>query len=179
MHCFGKESQTAPNIRRAKINDAEILPATENSAGQVFRQIPDLAHLVDGEDHPPEWYRQVIGRGVSWVAVDQKDRPVGFSIAEIFSDELHIWELAVHAEWQRAGIGRRLLQHSLDDAKSQSLASVTLTTFRGVPWNEPFYARLGFITLQPGEIGSRLEEILKTEIKRGWPRRCAMRLLIK
>jgi hypothetical protein len=31
-----------------------------------------------------------------------------------------------------------------DHARTLGLTSLTLTTFRDVPWNAPFYAKLGF-----------------------------------
>jgi GNAT superfamily N-acetyltransferase len=168
-------------IRQAELRDAEILPRIENSAGQAFRQIPDLAWLADGEDLPVEWHRRIISQGTSWVAVDHRNVLVGFLSAEIVLQELHIWELSVLQERQRTGTGRRLLEHAIAHAKSLNLTAVTLTTFRHVPWNELFYARLGFVTLQVEETGPRLAEILRMEIARGWPghRRCAMRLALE
>jgi GNAT superfamily N-acetyltransferase len=169
---------TEITIRQTKFKDAEALPSIENSAGQAFRQIPDLAWLADGEDLSAEWHRKIISQGTSWVAVEKGDRPVGFLSAEISGKDLHIWELSVLLERQRAGIGRRLVEHCLEQARARSLDAVTLTTFRDVPWNEHFYARLGFAILPEGEAGPRLDDILRAEIERGWPahRRCAMRL---
>jgi GNAT superfamily N-acetyltransferase len=166
------------NIRQASSKDAEILPEIENSAGQAFRQVPELAWFADGADLPTEWHQRVIAQGTCWVAVDALDRPIGFLSAEVFSNELHIWELSVLYERQRAGLGRHLVQRSIDHAKSRYLSAITLTTFRDVPWNELFYMRLGFITLQEGETGQHLTHVLQAEIERGWPshRRCAMRL---
>jgi len=169
------------NIRPASIKDAEILPEIESSAGQAFRQVPGLAWFADGADLPAEWHRRAIAQGTCWVAVDALDRPIGFLSAEVFSNELHIWELSVLYERQRAGLGRRLVQRSIDHAKSRHLSAITLTTFRDVPWNELFYMRLGFITLPEGETGQRLNHVLQAEIVRGWPshRRSAMRLHVK
>ncbi len=168
-------------IRRAESKDAHLLPAIENSAGNLFRQIPDLAGLADGKDHSVEWYTRIIAQGVSWIAVDPHDSPVGFVVAEVLSGDLHIRELQVHYDYQRAGLGRRLLQHCLDKANSLDLASLTLTTFRSIPWNQPFYARLGFVTLQEGEISEYLKQIVLEESQHGLPadRRCVMRLPLK
>jgi ribosomal protein S18 acetylase RimI-like enzyme len=168
------------DIREAIIDDAEMLPRIERSAGQAFRQIPDLAWVADDDDLPIEWHRRMIAQGPSWVAVDRQAGPMGFLSAEILHDEMHIWELAVLRERQRAGLGRRLVQHAIDYAQSRCLAAVTLTTFRHVRWNELFYARMGFVTMRKDEAGHRLDEVLCAEIARGMPedRRCAMRLAI-
>jgi ribosomal protein S18 acetylase RimI-like enzyme len=168
------------HIRRAEITDAEALPAIERSAGQAFRQIPDLAWLADEDDLSAEWHRRMIVQGTSWVAVDPEGHPIGFLSAEVVSDELHIWEISVLHERQRAGIGHRLIQRSLVDAISRNLAAITLTTFSHVIWNKPFYERIGFTALQRGQAGPRLDDLLRAETERGLPgdRRCAMRLLI-
>ncbi|CPQ92972.1 acetyltransferase [Bordetella pertussis] len=57
------------------------------------------------------------------------------------------------------------------------LPAITLTTFRDLPWNQPFYARLGFATLQADGLNVRLQAILAREASLGLPaaRRCAMR----
>jgi hypothetical protein len=39
-----------------------------------------------------------------------------------------------------------------DWAARQGMAALTLITFRGVPWNAPYYERLGFRELAPAEL---------------------------
>jgi len=172
---------TKDNIRLAEIKDAELLPDIERSAGGRFRQIPELAWIADGEDLPIEHHLRVIPQRTSWVAVHEQDDPIAFLSAEILSGELHIWELSVRLDRQGKGIGRRLIQQAIQEAKVRGLAAVTLTTFRNVIWNEQFYARLGFKTLDGTEAGERLNQTLRAEIDRGFPaeRRCAMRLSIR
>ena len=40
---------------------------------------------------------------------------------------------------------------------------LTLSTFRSVPWNAPYYARLGFAELPAAELTPGLTEILAAE----------------
>jgi ribosomal protein S18 acetylase RimI-like enzyme len=61
-----------------------------------------------------ERYRELIAQGTSWVAVDSHDQPIGFLSAEILTDELHIWELAVRLDQQRSGHGRALIARAID-----------------------------------------------------------------
>jgi hypothetical protein len=53
----------------------------------------------------------------------------------------------------------------------------TLTTFRDVPWNMPFYARVGFEMIPRDELGSALLARLENEARRGFDptRRLVMR----
>lgn len=164
-------------IRRAEARDANAMPALENSAGTLFRELPALAWLADGEDLPVERYRELIASGASWVAVDTGDKPVAFLAGSIEADALHIWELGVRRDLQRLGIGRALLRAAIEEARARSLTGVTLATFREVAWNAPFYERLGFKTLAGDAIDARLQRVLKADAERGLPpgARCAMR----
>ncbi|ETH81148.1 acetyltransferase, GNAT family [Bordetella pertussis STO1-CHOC-0017] len=78
---------------------------------------------------------------------------------------------------QGRGIGGRLVRAAIDAAAAAGLPAITLTTFRDLPWNQPFYARLGFATLQADGLNVRLQAILAREASLGLPaaRRCAMR----
>jgi hypothetical protein len=43
------------------------------------------------------------------------------------------------------------------------MPALTLSTFRAVPWNGPYYARLGFVELRTEELTPGLTEILAEE----------------
>jgi GNAT superfamily N-acetyltransferase len=165
-------------IRLSKLADAPLLPAVEQSAGTAFRDIPSLAWVADLPDQPVEKHLVRIATGTSWIAIEDAGLVIGFVIAEPVGSEFHIDELAVRRERQRSGCGRALLNEALTWAGTRGFVTATLTTFRDVPWNEPFYRRMGFRLLAGGEIGHRLEEELLGEVERGLPRerRCAMRL---
>jgi hypothetical protein len=45
-----------------------------------------------------------------------------------------------------------LLDHVAGWAAGRGLPALTLITFRGVPWNAPYYERLGFRELAPAEL---------------------------
>jgi GNAT superfamily N-acetyltransferase len=149
----------------------------ERSAGEAFRQIPDLAWIADDTVQSEERHLQLIEGGTAWVAVGATGVPVGFLCGELLDGNLHIWELAVASDYQRRGIGRRLLDRAKHWAAQRNIAELTLTTFRDIPWNEPFYRSQGFATLLPGELTQTLRDVLASEIDAGLPaeRRCAMR----
>ena len=165
-------------IRPARAEDAGALPSIEQSAGEAFRTIPELAWLADGDNISAERHRALIADGACWVAAEEKGRPVGFLSAGIEGDALHIWELDVRLDRQGSGIGRALLERAVADARLRGLAAVTLTTFRAVHWNAPFYRKFGFRILEGAEIDGRLTGLLGDEAEHGMPsdQRCAMRL---
>ena len=156
-----------------------MLPDIEHSAGETFRDLPDLAWIADDEDMSVESHLKYVIKGTSWVA-EVDDQIIGFLCAELVARDLHIWEMAVRQEWQGKGIGRRLMKTAIEHARRHRFRAVTLTTFREVPWNEPFYRSLGFEIIDTEEMEPRLEMILHAEIQHGFQRglRCAMRLLV-
>jgi predicted N-acetyltransferase YhbS len=100
----------------------------------------------------------------------------GFLVNEPFRRELHIWEFNVHPDFQQKGIGAGLMRACMIDARNSSFSAVTLTTFRDVAWNAPFYARLGFEEVSALDAHPRLAGELALEADHGLPieRRCAM-----
>ena len=62
------------------------------------------------------------------------------------------------------------------DARNSGYSAITLTTFRDLPWNGPFYARLGFEEVTALDAHPRLAGELALEADHGLPveRRCAM-----
>ncbi|ELV2844589.1 GNAT family N-acetyltransferase [Enterobacter cloacae] len=162
-------------VRPTRPGDVTALPAIERAAGERFRDYPELAWLAEGDVISAEQHLDYAERGLSWLAL-ANDQPVGFILAELHASSLFIVELSVHLDWQGKGIGRRLIACVADQARKRGLASLTLTTFRDVPWNAPFYARLGFemITTLTPELREKREE--ETAHGLAYDARCAMRL---
>jgi GNAT superfamily N-acetyltransferase len=117
--------------------------------------------------------------GLIWIAAEG-DAPLGFASTEVLGNGLHLWELAVRFEAQRQGAGRALLMAVSADARARGLPAVTLTTFRDIRWNAPFYARLGFVEVPWGHAGARLAALETHEAGLGLDvaNRCAMRLVL-
>ncbi len=162
-------------VRPTRPGDVTALPAIERAAGERFRDYPELAWLAEGEVISAEQHLDYAERGLSWLAL-ANEQPVGFILAELHVSSLFIVELSVHLDWQGKGIGRRLIACVADQARKRGVASLTLTTFRDVPWNAPFYARLGFemITTLTPELREKREEEMAHGL--AYDARCAMRL---
>ena len=78
------------------------------------------------------------------MAVDDLGAVIGFAVAWVIDGEGHLDELAVTPAHGRRGVGRALVDEVLAWSAARGLPSVTLITFRDVPWNGPFYEKLGF-----------------------------------
>ena len=165
-------------IRPTEPADVPFLPGIEQSAGELFRELEELAWIADDENMTEERHLELVKGGASWVALGRYGDLRGFLCAERFASDLHIHELAVRRDRQRQGIGRGLLNRAILWAHGRGLPGVTLTTFRDIAWNAPFYRRLGFKVLADHELDARLAGMLRREAELGLPihRRCAMRL---
>ncbi|CAL9394992.1 GNAT family N-acetyltransferase [Streptomyces sp. Tu 3180] len=165
------------HIRPAAPGDLPVLQEIERAAGAPFR---DLGMDRIADDAPPglgalERYRRA---GRCWVAADERDRPAAYLIAEPVDGALHVEQVSVHPRAARRGVGRALLAHAAGCARAEGLTALTLTTFAEVPWNAPYYARLGFRTQAGPDLTAGLRRIRAEESAHGldrWPRVC-MRL---
>ncbi|MFK7914098.1 MAG: GNAT family N-acetyltransferase [Pseudomonadales bacterium] len=159
--------------------DVALLPALERSAGTAFTAWAELAWIADDAVMDIAEHQRLLAGGWCYVATLQS-AVRGFVCAERCNSELHIWELAVHADNQGQGLGTGLIRFLLQQARGAGIAAATLTTFVEVPWNAPFYQRLGFRLLAFPDLDQRLREILAAEAAAGLPadKRCAMRLAL-
>lgn len=165
-------------IRPTEPADVPFLPGIEQSAGELFRDVDEVAWIADDENMTEERHLELVRGGASWVALGRYGDLRGFLCAERFAADLHIHELAVRRDRQQQGIGRGLLNRAILWAHVRDLPGVTLTTFRDIAWNAPWYLRQGFEVVPDHQLGERLAEILRREANLGLPmhRRCAMRL---
>ena len=154
-------------IRPTLERDIQWLPDVERSAAQAFAGWPVLAWLAQGEVMDCAAHRAFVEAGGSWVAEDPAGHIVGFACARLADQALHLHEISVRQEAQGQGVGRRLLQQVVDAGRCAGVRELTLTTFVDVPWNAPFYQRMGFTLLPPEGTEAHLLDALKAEITHG------------
>jgi len=166
-HCY--------EIALARPGDLPRIAPIELAAARLL-----TGHAPEGvleEVTPAEVLQAAQREGRLCVALSD-DAPVGFALVELLEpDAAHLEEIDVHPEHGRRGLGTLLVRWVCRWADSRGRTAVTLTTFRDVPWNMPFYARLGFEEVAAGELTPALHEVLEDEARRGLDtsRRVAMR----
>jgi GNAT superfamily N-acetyltransferase len=170
-------SSTRPAIRLARAEDLDQLAAIERSAASVFREV-GLAWLAEGNTIDPAFLAAFCRDRTLWVAADERDAPVGFLAGHELDGHFYIAEVSVARTHQRQGIGVRLIDVAIEHAKQEGFSAVTLTTYRDLSWNGPFYAKLGFLEASPQEVGAGHSEKLRAEAEAGHDpaRRCIMAL---
>ncbi len=95
-------------------------------------------------------------------------RVVGFAHLIWIGEFAHLEEVDVDPDFGRRGIGRLLIEAACNWANSKDSARITLTTFRDVAWNAPFYARLGFRRLLDQDLSAALRELRHKEARDGF-----------
>ncbi|WP_433036938.1 GNAT family N-acetyltransferase [Actinomycetospora sp. CA-053990] len=165
-------------IRPAQPQELEHLRAVEVAAGAPFR---DLGMDPIADDAPPSTVvlQSALERGGLWV-IEDAGAVAGYLMDDVVDGEPHLEQVSVHPDHARRGLGARLVEDLVARARADGHRAVTLTTFVDVPWNGPYYARLGFRPLADDEIGPGLRAVRNAEIARGldrWPRTAMRREL--
>ena len=157
------------DVRQAFSGEFDRLCWVESQSDRLLATIGIGPFAYDDED---QYFRAT-------VVFASGDPAVGFVSVDLVDDEAHISQLSVLPEVGRQGIGRSLLDEAIHWARGEGLGGVTLTTFRDVPWNAAFYAKVGFREVVDPAPG--LAAIRKDEGVRGLDAmgpRLAMRLAI-
>ena len=166
----------AYTIRRARPSEYPLLPKIERAAGTLFETVDGLA-LGPIEPSSVAFIEAVGRNGAVLVAADDKDVPVGFVLAGFLDRALYIYELDVSPAHGRRGLGRRLVDAACACAAGEGASAVTLSTFRDIPWNAPFYAKVGFREVPRKQWTPAFHLLHHREVELGLPvdRRCFMR----
>lgn len=154
-------------VRRTRLPDCQFLAAIERSAAALFVSDPTLAWLAQQDPIDTSKHAELIGSGLCFVAVSGDDPPCGFIATEVLGSDLHIWELSVESSHQQRGIGRQLIVAAERAAACSGLQRLTLTTFRDLAWNGPFYQSCGFAESPDAAPDPRLAALLDAEAKHG------------
>jgi GNAT superfamily N-acetyltransferase len=143
---------STPSIRAARPDEFVQLRDLELKADALFETVGIGPFINDqAEDHFAE----------AALVLVINDPPEGFVCVELVDGIPHIWQLSVDPDHGRKGLGRALVEAASDWARSEGFGAMTLTTYRDVPWNRPFYESLGFVvmdTLTPELIEIRQHE---------------------
>jgi len=104
--------------------------------------------------------------GLAWVVVLDGE-PVAYIVMEVVDSAAHVEQVSVDPAFARQRLGRRLLEHVAGEARAEGRTAVTLTTYREVPWNAPYYSRCGFRVLEEAELGPELRAKRDAETAHG------------
>jgi GNAT superfamily N-acetyltransferase len=155
-------------IRSARVEELPLLAQIERSAAALFLDTP-YAFLANDEPLSLDFVQQRFQPGQVWVAVDKQDVVVGFAITREVDETIYLQEMDVDPAHGRRGLGAALVETVCTWAKLQGHKAISLSTFRDLPWNAPFYAKLGFRILDESELSIGFQQIRRQERDAGLP----------
>lgn len=151
----------------ARREELGALRAIETAAEALFPP-EDLPSELRGDADPVAWFEAHLAARRLWVArLCATSTPVGFAATSVLDGRAHLQEVDVHPDHGRRGLGRCLVCEAIAWARTAGLPCITLTTFRHLAWNGPFYRSLGFSEIPPAAIGSGLADVLSEETANG------------
>ncbi|GAA1896912.1 GNAT family N-acetyltransferase [Streptomyces durmitorensis] len=170
-------------IRPATRAELPTLQDIERAAGAPFRAL-GMAAIADDEPPTLALLEEFRHAGRAWVATGEGEgegesesesdgTPVAYLLSTPVDTATHIEQVTVHPRAARHRIGQALIEHTAERAREQGREALTLTTFADVPWNAPYYARIGFHVLAEAELTPGLRKIRAHEAELGldrWPR---------
>ena len=163
-------------IRKARKDDLPLLGPIERSAAELFRTV-GLDFLTYGPTMDESLLSAMSISNHLWVAVNEVDQPIGFAGGEELAGNFHIAEISVSQDAQGKGVGKALMGELMRQAKEEGYPAVTLTTYRNLPWNGPWYHKLGFSEMKVDEMEEKYATIWDSEAQHGHDMnlRCIMR----
>ncbi|MEM7458133.1 MAG: GNAT family N-acetyltransferase [Pseudomonadota bacterium] len=132
------------SIALGELDDIAAFISVDKAASALFAAT-GLLEPSALEDHvPAEVFEQEIPRANVFVARNEHGWAVGFALVRLRGNGLYLDQVSVHPDHGQKGIGRALVIRVLTEAENRKLPHVSLSTFRDVAWNGPFYASMGF-----------------------------------
>lgn len=157
------EAPPGYRIRAHRPADDAALLTVENRAAQLFREhgYPEIA---DNPFASVADFRAMAKGHEVLVATTEEDLPVGYAVSGPRGDFLHLRELSVDPDHGRRGLGSALVRAVIERCRELAMQGVTLTTFRAVPFNAPFYAAFGFVELPLDRAPPLLRDVFRQEL---------------
>jgi len=165
------------DITRADGADIARLVEIDRAASTLFRETGLIGEDALGEHVPADTLdaaiaaREVLAMRHRWTG-----EAVGFALTSGRGDTLYLDQVSVHPDHGRQGLGEKLVRRVIADAKERGLKTVTLSTFRDLPWNGPFYRKLGFREIKRDRLADWMLDIEAVQAsKMDVSARCFMR----
>jgi predicted N-acetyltransferase YhbS len=151
-------------IRPAELSEIEAVRAIERASAQRFVGLMDA--LAADEPSPATVLAERIATGGLLVA-EADGALAAFLMFRPVGDSFYIEQVDVLPPFERRRIGAGLIAATAQRARAAGLSRLTLSTFRDVPWNAPYYRRLGFADIEDQKLTPDLVKIRREHLARG------------
>ncbi|KRA66397.1 acetyltransferase [Caulobacter sp. Root655] len=151
-------------FRAARSDEIETIRALERASAQRFVGLMDA--LAADEPSPAAVLAARIETGGLIVALDGDDL-VGFVMFRTVEDHAYVEQIDVLPTHEGQRIGAALLDVVSGRARAAGLKGLSLSTFRDVPWNAPYYRWLGFVDVADAALTPGMRAIREEHLARG------------
>jgi len=161
----GREPPRDLVLRPARMDELARLIDIER-VGTELLAAHGYPQLLAGPGLSPEAFGALIDSHDFEVA-DVGGHAVGYGAARPLAGLYWLRELSVDPPYGRRGIGAALLEGVLERARLSGHGMAGLSTFSDVPFNAPFYARHGFVAVDPGTAAREIARRFAAEVPAG------------
>ena len=155
-----------PPIRPALPSELELAVDIDRDACTAFGELDSALDVELPAEHPyalaeiARW-NEILRAGHLFFACSPGGEPVGFAALCLVDGIPFLDQLSVRRAAMRRGVGRSLM--ALAQRWSAPKGQLWLTTYGHVPWNRPWYERLGFARVAQAMWGPELRAIVESE----------------
>lgn len=166
-------------VRPARRDELRTIQRIETAADLRFRRVA-MAWVLPMPPAGLGLLEQARRRGWLWVATDTANRAAGFAILVTVDGEACLHQLSVLPRLAGRGAGTALIEAACAAARAAGHRTLLLSTYDGVPWNAPYYARRGFRIVPTGAYSRAMRGLRAEELRLGHPvwRRVLMRRVL-
>lgn len=147
------------DIAGAAADEVERLIAIDRAASMLFASTGLLSREALEDHVPGDVLADALLSDDLFVARNADGAPIGFALVSPRGGTLYLDQISVHPDYGRKGVGAMLVTRVIDEARRRKVRRVTLSTFRDVPWNGPFYRKMGFRELKRSEMADWMLEL--------------------
>ena len=158
-------------IRLASADDVPKVAPLEKAAAELFRSI-GMDAVADDAPIADAILLQAVEENRLWVAVEYGVLKA-YLLGDFLPQSLHIDQVTVHPDASHRGLGALMIESVSADPRSKERGLITLTSFANVPWNAPYYERIGFLDIAESEWPEGVAEKVAEDQQHGltlWPR---------
>jgi GNAT superfamily N-acetyltransferase len=155
-------------VRAAARPELQTIQTIERASAQRFLGVMDA--VANDEPSPLpllDARREAGGLLVAEFQAGGASALAGFVIFRPLEESLYVEQIDVLPDFGRQRIGATLIDAVADQARNMGLARLTLSTFRDIPWNAPYYRKLGFADLDGQALSPGLAAVRYDHLARG------------
>jgi ribosomal protein S18 acetylase RimI-like enzyme len=153
------------HIRPGEVRDIDAVRDLERRSTVRFEHTAFSHHVGEDPTDAEHLVRRAADGGFLVAVAD--DQPIAFVIFREVEGSGYIEQIDVDPEHAGRRLGAALLDAVAEIARAKGWPALTLSTYRDIPWNAPWYRRLGFVEWPVEDLDAGHGAIRAEHIARG------------